>query len=62
MGLSVYSDVVHTHTRSRTNIAHHKNLLWELESLAKLNEHKKESTSAVKHYMKSPKELINALW
>ena len=48
VGLSVYSDVVHTHTRSRTNIAHHKNLLWELESLAKpFNEDKKESTSAV---------------
>ena len=35
VGLSVYSDIVHTHTRSRTNISHHKNLLWQLESLAK---------------------------
>ena len=48
VGLSVYSDIVHTHTRSRTNIAHHKNLLWELESLAKpFNESIKESTRAV---------------
>lgn len=48
VGLSVYSDIVHTHTRSRTNIAHHKSLLWELESLAKpFNKDTKESTSAV---------------
>lgn len=48
VGLSVYSDIVHTHTRSRTNIAHYKNLLWELESLAKpFNQKLKESTSAV---------------
>ena len=48
VGLSVYSDVVHTHTHSRTNIAHHKSLLWELESLAKpFNKDIKESTSAV---------------
>ena len=48
VGLSVYSDIVHTHTRSRTNIAHHKNLLWELESLVKpFNKDLKESSSAV---------------
>lgn len=48
VGLSVYSDIVHTHTRSRTNIAHHKNLLLELESLVKpFNKDLKESSSAV---------------
>ena len=48
VGLSVYSDIVHTHTRSRTNLAHHNSLLWELESLAKPFNHKsKESSSAV---------------
>ena len=48
VGLSVYSDIVHTHTRSRTNISHHKNLLWQLESLAKpFTKDLKESTSSV---------------
>ena len=48
VGLSVYSDIVHTHTRSRTNISHHKNLLWQLESLAKpFIKDLKESTSSV---------------
>jgi len=48
VGLSVYSDIVHTHTRSRTNISHHKNLLWQLESLAKpFTNDLKESTSSV---------------
>ena len=48
VGLSVYSDIVHTHTRSRTNISHHKNLLWQLESLAKpFTKDLKESTGSV---------------
>ena len=48
VGLSVYSDIVHTHTRSRTNNSHHKNLLWQLESLAKpFTKDLKESTSSV---------------
>ena len=48
VGLSVYSDIVHTHSRTRTNVAHHKSLLWQLESLAKPFNHKsKESSSTV---------------
>ena len=48
VGLSVFSDIVQLHTRTRTSAAHHKRLLWELESLAEpFNEKLKESTSAV---------------
>ena len=48
VGLSVYSNKVHTHTPARTSIAHHKRLLWELESLAlPFNYNMKESTNAI---------------
>lgn len=48
VGLSVYSNSVHTHTPARTSSAHHKRLLWELELLAApYNYNIKESTSAV---------------
>ena len=48
VGLSVFSDKVQIHTRTKTSAAHHKRLLWELESLAEpFNEKLKESTSAV---------------
>ncbi|MCS5663546.1 MAG: DUF58 domain-containing protein [Flavobacteriales bacterium] len=48
VGLSVFSDKVQIHTRTRTSAAHHKRLLWELESLAEpFNEKIKESTNAV---------------
>jgi len=48
VGLSVFSDKVQIHTPTRTSAAHHKRLLWELESLAEpFNEKIKESTNAV---------------
>ena len=48
VGLSIFSDKVQIHTPTRTSAAHHKRLLWELESLAEpFNEKIKESTNAV---------------
>ena len=49
VGLSVFSDEVQLHTETKTSSAHHKRLLWELESLAKpFDEKNKQSTDMVK--------------
>ena len=49
VGLSVFSDEVQLHTETKTSSAHHKRLLWELESLAKpFDDKNKKSTDTVK--------------
>jgi uncharacterized protein (DUF58 family) len=48
VGLSVYADKLITHTKSFTSAAHHKMLLWELESLARpFDQNINEGTSTI---------------
>lgn len=49
VGLSIFSDALKLHTPAKTSSAHHKRLLWELESLAKpFDLNVKKSTQVVK--------------